>query len=267
MTEKNKEPEKIGEIEVNENVEIKETIEAKGGAGMNPNYVLPASIIVAGLLVAGSIVYLVKSNNSPQNNGAANIQDQGQQAAGAAANALKLTSDDVVLGNSSAPVTFIEYGDYQCPFCGRFFTDVEPQIKTNYIDTGKVKFVFRGFSFLGPESTAAAEAVECAKEQGKFWQYHDAVYSAEVADGQENNGSMTRALFMKLASDVGLNASTFGSCLDSNKYADQVQQDNTNAKTAGVNSTPTSFINGQQILGALPYAQFASIIDNALKTK
>jgi protein-disulfide isomerase len=121
---------------------------------------------------------------------------------------LKPNKDDVVLGDPNAKVTLVEYGDYQCPFCGRFFSEVEPLIRQNYIQTGKVNMIFRNFEFLGPESEASAEASECAKDQGKFWEYHDALYSAKVADtaGGENDGSLNRDLFLKIANNLGLNA-------------------------------------------------------------
>jgi protein-disulfide isomerase len=113
---------------------------------------------------------------------------------------------DVILGDPNAPVTFIEYGDYQCPFCARFFTDVEPLIKDQYVKTGKVKMIFRSYPFLGNESVLAAQAAECAKDQGKFWEYHDALYTAESQDAHENNGNLNRDLFLTLAQNLHLDA-------------------------------------------------------------
>jgi protein-disulfide isomerase len=117
-----------------------------------------------------------------------------------------IDASDVILGDPNAPVTVIEYGDYQCPFCARFYTDIEPLIRDQYIKTGKVKMVFRNYPFLGPESTAAAEAAECAKDQGKYWEFHDALYSAEATDAQEHNGNLNRELFLSVAQDLKLNA-------------------------------------------------------------
>lgn len=111
---------------------------------------------------------------------------------------------DVILGDPNAPVTVIEYGDYQCPFCARFFTDVEPFIRDEYIKTGKVKMVFRNYAFLGPESVDAAEAAECAKDQGKFWEFHDALYEAEAEDGREHNGNLNKDLFVEISEKLGL---------------------------------------------------------------
>jgi protein-disulfide isomerase len=111
---------------------------------------------------------------------------------------------DVILGDTKAPVTVIEYGDYQCPFCARFFTDVEPLLREQYIKTGKVRMIFRNYPFLGNESIAAAEAAECAKDQGKFWDFHDALYTAEHQDGRENNGNLTNQAFYQLADSIKL---------------------------------------------------------------
>lgn len=231
-----------------------------------PDRFLPLSILAAGIMVSGSIIYMVgKSSHAVP--GAGNVPTPPGAPAAAAGGAPQISGRDVILGDPKAPVTFIEYGDYQCPFCGRFFTQVEPQIRENYVKTGKARMVFKNFQFLGPESTAAAEAAECAKDQSKFWAYHDALYTAEVADGHENSGNLTRDLFLKLAGDIKMDTAAFATCIDSNKYANQVSKDTADAQTAGVNSTPTSFVNGQKLQGALPYAQFAVAIDNALKSK
>ena len=224
------------------------------------NFLLPASIIIAALMISGSVVYLVKSGNSGGNGKIS----AGDQTAQVAKETPKISERDVVLGDPNAPVSFIEYGDYQCPFCGRFFEQVEPPLRDAYIKTGKVKMVFRNFAFLGPESLAAAEATECAKDQNAFWVYHDALYTAEIRDGKENNGNLIRDLFLKLANDLHLDANTFAACLDSKKYADQVEADVAHAQSLGVNSTPTTFINSKIFEGALPYAQFKAAIDSFL---
>jgi len=229
------------------------------------NNTLPVSILVAAVLISGSIIYAVGVFNSGGRAG----KTSADLKSAAADQALKqeISPRDVVLGDPKAPVTLIEYGDYQCPFCGKFFKDVEPPLRENYIKTGKVKMVFRNFQFLGPESTNAAEAAECAKDQGKFWTYHDALYAAELKDGEENNGNLKKELFIALAKSAGLDINAFTSCYDSGKYAAQVQKDTEDGQALGVNSTPTTFINGEKTQGALPYSQFQTIIENALKVK
>lgn len=230
------------------------------------DWFLPASIVFAAVLISGSIIYLVKSGGitkptAPAGNGAGS----GQAAQGG--DVTKLGSRDVVMGDPNAPVTVIEYADFQCPFCGRFFLDAGTKIRDQYVKTGKVKMVYRDFAFLGPESTASAEAAECAKDQGKFWSYHDALYTEEIADGKENSGNLNRALFLKLANNLGLNVGDFTSCIDSNKYADVVKNSVSDAQSFGVNSTPTIFVGSEKILGAQPFSVFQAAIDKLLAGK
>ncbi len=237
---------------------------------------LPISIIVAALVIGGSILFssLYKGGAAvpAAQNGGTGGAAQGAAAAPAvtAANVMKLGSRDTILGSANAPVTIVEYADYQCPFCTQFFSQTEPQIIQNYVNAGKVKMVFRDFPFLGAESTAAANAAQCAEDQGKLWAYHDALYSAKIGDeqkgGGENDGFYTSALFLKLGQQVGLNMTTFTSCVNNSQDANIVAQEKSDATAAGVNSTPTFFIDGTQILGAQPYAQFQSVIDAALKS-
>ena len=229
---------------------------------MNKETFLPASILIAGVLIAGSVIYStgLKSQPVAPNDGlTGNALDQV-----AIGEALNLTKGDVVLGDIDAPVTLIEYSDFQCPFCGRFFSQTSPSIIENYVKTGKVRFVYRHFAFLGPESVAAAGAVECAKDEGKFWQYHDEIFKEEIRDGQEHNGNLNRTLFLKIADRAGLNKNNFTSCLDGNKYADKVANDYSVAQKIGVQATPTTFVNGKKLEGALPFNQFQSVIDQEL---
>ncbi len=232
------------------------------------NNFLPLSILIAAVLISGSIIYMVHSGKT-----AGNIQINPKEQTAAVnplANSagLPVISDrDVILGDQKAPVSIIEYSDYQCPFCGRFFEQIEPSLREEYIKTGKAKMVYRNFVFLGPESFAAAQAAECAKDQNKFWAYHDAIFVAEAADGKENNGNLERGLFLKLAKDLQLDVNSFTACLDGNKYAEKARSETTEAQKAGINSTPTVFINGEMIRGAQPYAQFKAAIDSFLVAK
>jgi protein-disulfide isomerase len=238
---------------------------------------LPISIMVAAALIGGALIFstLYKGGaatpggtGDANNNGAAAGAQQAGAAAAGVADAMKVGPHDAVLGSASAPVTIVEYGDYQCPFCTRFFSDTEPLIVSNYVQAGKVKMIFRNFPFLGPESTAAANAAQCANDQGKLWAYHDALYSGKIKDeakgGGENDGYFSRALFLQLAQQVGLNTGTFTTCLDGNKDMATVTAEKNAASAAGINSTPAFIINGTQILGAQPYAQFQAAIEAAL---
>jgi len=237
------------------------------------DWFLPVSILVAAIVIGGAVVFSVLYHPVAQ---APVVQDNGGGQAGGVPTptvsgtaAMQLGSRDEVFGSQNAPVTIIEYGDYQCPYCTKFFTETQPSIISDYVNTGKVKMVFRNFTFLGAESVAAAQAADCAFDQKKQWAYHDALYQSKVDDetkgGSENDGFFTRALFISLAQKVGLNVSAFTSCIDSNQYADQVTQEKAAATAAGINSTPAFLINGTSIVGAQPYSQFQTIIDAALK--
>ena len=198
---------------------------------------LPISILVAAVLIGGAIVFatLYKTGSvATTPGGAAANNNTGNTVAAtsttvSAAQAMTLGPRDAILGNANATVTLIEYGDYQCPYCGEFFSQTEPQIIQNYVNTGKVRFVFRDFAFLGPESTAAAKAAQCAEDQNKLWAYHDALYTAKVADdakgGEEDDGFFSTAELLKLGQQVGLNMPTFTSCVNNNTDADIVAQE------------------------------------------
>jgi protein-disulfide isomerase len=219
---------------------------------------LPISILVAAGVISGSILFASlyhpgsqAGGNNPAAGGTGAGANNPPATAETAAQINTLGTRDAALGSPNAPVTLIEYGDYQCPFCGRYFSIIEPQIMQQYVSTGKVKMIFRNFAFLGAESTAAAEAAECAADQNKTWAYHDALYQAKVNDvakgGGENDGFFTKALFIQLAQNLHLDVPTFTDCVSNNKDGNLVAQDNQNAAAAGVNSTPTTFINGNQV--------------------
>ena len=213
-------------------------------------YLVPGAIIVAGLLIAGAVVYSnAPRSTSPDRNTAA----IGGSIAG------DLSDDDPLLGDPQAPVTMVEFGDFQCPFCRRLFETTLSDIKEKYVATGKVKFIYRDFplSSIHSEAEKAAEAGECADEQGKFWALHDLLYERQDALGVAN--------YKKWAAEIGLNAQQFNECLDSGKYAEEVAKDLADGQAAGVNGTPATFINGRLVSGAVPFAQFEVIIEEELK--
>lgn len=169
------------------------------------------------------------------------------------------TSHD--LGSADAPVTITEYGDFQCPFCRRFTLETEPLLKKNYIDTGKVRLIFK--QFIGhPLTERTAEAAECADDQDKYWEYHDTLYEAQ--DAWQYNRGLDKQL-VKYAEDLGLNSTLFKECLDSGIFEDVAKKENRQATTAGVSGTPTFIINGRRVVGAQPYHVFTQIIESELK--
>ena len=165
-------------------------------------------------------------------------------------------------GDPNAPVTMIEFGDFQCPFCGRYASDTNPQVEEQYVKTSKVRFGFVNFAFLGSESTWAAEAAECASDQNKYWEYHDKLYSSQ---GGENQGAFSKDNLKKFAQDLGLDTQTFNNCLDTGKYTSLIQGDTQLSSSLGVQSTPTFVINGQTVVGAQPFSVFQQTIDPLLK--
>jgi len=160
-------------------------------------------------------------------------------------------------GEKDAPVTIIEFTDYQCPFSRRFAKEVLPQIEKNYIQTGKVKFYFRDFPLSFHQyAQKAALAARCANEQGKFWEYHDKIFQNQQNLNEEN--------LKKWAKELDLDLDKFNQCLEEEKYKKEVEKDFANGQSAGVRGTPTFFVNGKIIRGAQPYDQFKKAIDEAL---
>src|SRR3989344_7364743 len=226
------------------------------------DYFLPISVLIAGVIIAGAVVYSAGLSGN-DNETAALSPGEGVLPVGTAPE----IGDDVILGDPDAPVTLVEFGDYQCPFCGRFFSQTEPLLRKDYIETGKIKMVYKDLAFLGPESVAAAEAAECARDHGKYWIYHDALFEEEIRDGREHNGNLNKALFMDIASSLELDLSAFETCVDSRKYKVEVEGDIQEARAIGANSTPTVYVNDVMILGAQPDSVFKDAIDKALEAR
>lgn len=168
------------------------------------------------------------------------------------------------MGDPNAPVKIVEYADFQCPYCLRYWQDTEPQIIQDYIATGKVYYEYHSVgAFIGPESAAAAQAAYCAGDQDKFWEYHDTLFANWTG---ENAGDFTPDKLDQYAQAVGMNLSQFDVCIRNGNHADQVQQDVVDAQSNGIQATPSFLINGQLLEGAQPYQVFQKAIDAALKT-
>lgn len=153
-----------------------------------------------------------------------------------------------VLGNPDANVTIVEFGDYQCPYCQMFEQQIFPQLNNEYIKTGKAKFVFINYAFLGQDSTEAAVAAECVYEQDEeqFWDFHHALYDNQ---GAEHSGWVTPELVMSVArnSTDNVDYDQLRSCIDNRATSGAVQADNNIAASHGVTGTPTVFVNGKKI--------------------
>ena len=170
-------------------------------------------------------------------------------------------------GAPNAKVALIEFSDFQCPFCGRYDKDTYPQLIKDYVDTGKVKYVWRDFPLdFHQNAEKAAEAAHCAGEQGKFWEMHDRLFA--------NQQNIAAADLPKHAEALGLNTSLFQQCLDSGRFAADIKKDISDAGAAGISGTPSFLIglvqpNGtvkvtKKLVGAKPYAEFKTAIDSLL---
>lgn len=175
------------------------------------------------------------------------------------------------LGEKNAKLTLVEFSDYQCPYCARHFSQTLPQLITEYVKTGKVKYVLRNFPLesMHPQAFKAAEAAPCAGEQGKYWEMHQRLMSNQRSLAPNDMPAHAQAL--------GLDVAAFQQCLDSGKQAARVRQDITDGEKAGVEGTPTFFLgwteeNARKIHakrkmdGAIPYANFRQAIESLLNS-
>jgi len=162
-------------------------------------------------------------------------------------------------GSPDAPVTIVEFSDFQCSFCKRFWRDTLPKIEEKYIRSGRVRFVYRHLAILGPPSVWAAIAAECAHEQGKFWPYHDRLFAGS-GPFSFSTGSLKR-----YGEELGLDAATFGACLDAERPREKVERETVVGRAIGMTGTPGFLINGARMIGAQPYEAFERIIEAMLK--
>lgn len=232
---------------------------------INIVYILGALLLIASFLIG---VLITKVSYLEGNGGTAVTQptDDGS-------GAIEITGPvDVseghlpVLGNKDAKVTIIEFSDFQCPFCKTLFDESLAQIKKDYVDTGKAKFAYRHYPLtsIHPNAQITAEASECANEQGKFWEYHDQLFTYQ-ADWEALTGEALNSKLSEYATTIGIDGTTLLSCVTSNKYADKVAEDIAAGNEIGVDGTPATFINGIRISGAVPYEEFKAEIEKALE--
>ncbi|MBI2985915.1 MAG: DsbA family protein [Deltaproteobacteria bacterium] len=163
------------------------------------------------------------------------------------------------LGSPDAPVVIVEFSDFQCSFCRKFWAETLPKLKEAYIQKGQARFIYRHFAILGKHSVQAAQASECAAEQGKFWLYHDRLF--------QNQGALafTEAKLKRYARELGLKEPTFNQCLGSGKYGDKIEGETAVAAFLGARGTPAFFVNGRLLAGAQPFEVFQAILHEELK--
>jgi len=186
---------------------------------------------------------------------------------------LKISLDnDPIRGDPNAPITIIEFSDFQCPFCARFHVQTLPLLLEEYIDTGKVNLVYRDFPIqsIHPNALPAAVAAECANEQGNYWEYHDTLFEKQSGWSRLDSNSAI-STFSQYATDIGLEQQQFDSCLGSGKYLEEVQGDLSDGRDYDITGTPGFFIGNEEIgfvkiNGAQPFDSFQRIIDAQLDT-
>ena len=218
---------------------------------MNKKVIL-SGIIIA-IIVVGSIVAF--SSNNP------NMED------GRTHGTVSTKMGSPILGDPEAPITIVEFGDYQCHACYNWFHTHKPAVYDNYIATGKANLVFVDLAFLGRDSPIASQASYCAEDQGMYWQYHDLLYNSQ--EPQIDNGWANSERLKAFAFSLDLDTEKFDSCLDSGKYSKRVQYNISEAKKHGAKATPTFIIIGpnnqqEQFQGGQPYSTFKQIMDNMI---
>lgn len=178
--------------------------------------------------------------------------------------------DDPVMGDVNAPILMVEFSDYQCPFCRKFYNETLPSIKKNYIDTGLVRFAYRDLPLVGlghSDATPAANAAECARKQEgdeMYFAFHDKIF-----EGQNLLGAGTVTIseenLYAYAEELGLDMDEFTSCQENQDFYEEIQADTAVARSIGINGTPGFVINGRVVTGAYPYETFERLFEQLLQ--
>jgi protein-disulfide isomerase len=240
----------------------------------------PAAIVLVGAMISLALFFGLRSSKPPTGevsgtSGAPPSQPTVPQEPRVPQTAKTFIDDDPILGDKeTATVGIVEFSDYECPFCKRFADETLPQIKENYIDTGKAILVFRDLPlpFHNPAAEREAQAAECAREQGgdeKYFEYHDKIFETTAGNG----AGIDADGLADLAEEIGLETSDLKTCLDEERFAEEVEKDSQDAAQAGISGTPgfvvgklgkDGSVEGAVIEGALPYSNFAEAIDAQL---
>jgi len=178
-----------------------------------------------------------------------------------------LSNGSPILGDPDAPITLVEFGDYQCHYCNVFFQSIEKDIVKNYVDTGKVKIIFKDYNIIGEDSVIASQGAHCANDQGLFWEYHDILYSNWTG---ENNGWASSENLAIFAQQIGLNINTWSECMNKGSHSQIILKSNDDARTLQLTGTPAFFIINSEgevskLFGAQPFEVFKKIFDEQLE--
>lgn len=215
------------------------------------------------VLVLVGVLAILTSNHSGKGTTASGTSSglTATEKAQLASLARRQAGDPTAMGPVNAPVVIMIWSDYQCPYCGQFARNTQPEIIKNYVDKGLVRLEWRDLPYLGPQSTPAAYAARAAGDQGKFWQFHDALYANQHP---VNSGLLNDAALTAVATRLGLNMTQWNADRNSTTTKDAVQADLSEATSLGIDSAPAFIVGGTPVMGAQPYSVFKQLIDSAL---
>lgn len=253
-------------LEPDEKVEIEEKVEAKSEEYIRIkrthfNLLLLAILVPFAFLIGISSGYLIWGNDG---SGTTTVVADSETNSPTNPPSLSATEelprfeipidDEPYLGPEDAPIVIVEFSDFNCGFCRRFHDETFNEIMDSYPD--QIRFVYRDFPITSAESFVAAQAAQCAYEQGEFWEYHDLLFSGQMPLGI--------GAYETYATELGLDSEELLNCVDSERYAEEVSEDASFASNLGVTGTPTFFINGVPLVGAQPFSRFAQVIEQEL---
>lgn len=226
-----------------------------GGQRGHPRTSYVIGAVVAGVALGAGFIAALTWLGDEDSPGAT---DEAAVAAGHVCTSGGVPVDGATCGHDSAPLTIVEYSEFLCPFCARTALGAVRQIEEEYVAAGKARLEFKHFIVHGEEAVLAAGAAECASEQDAFWEYHDKLFL--------NQGSVDFSVenLKQFAEDLGLDLDFFDTCLDSQRYVDKLAADIEEAHQLGVGATPTFFVGQTKIVGAEPYSEFKTVIEDEL---
>lgn len=223
---------------------------------------VPVAIVLAGVLISVSIIF---TSGSGSLSAAVGDSGEGVLPERVVGPTELVTEGDPVLGDPNAPVTIVEFSDFQCPYCRLFWSQTYEQLKTEYIDTGLVRLVYRDYPLsFHPAAYQSAVAGQCAQEQGRFWEFHDVVYAEQEKQGQ-GTISYGETELNAWAQQAGLDGELFAACLASGAHDARIDEAIAAGNRSGVTGTPTFFINGRIVIGAQPFEVLQQVIEAELE--
>jgi len=232
---------------------------------MKKLYIFIPILVVAGIIgftkLPSSKSEQTKNDETTINNDAANLQAS-----------VADPSKDLIIGKADAKATIIEYGDFKCPSCNQFHHNAGAELRNNYIDSGQLKIVFKPIAVIGPDSERSAVGAYCANKQSKFVEYHDALfnymwdnYYKKANYSVESQDLLTTDVIKTAVKNTSIDTNILSTCIESGTEVSTVAANLTSAENSGVRGTPTFIINGKNVVGPQPYANFKTLVDIQLR--